>query len=197
MTARRADTPAAFVRALRTAPNLITLSRLVLVGAAAALFAAGHVWAALAPGALAGATDYLDGYVARRTGCVTRLGEILDQFCDVALEVVLLVMASTLPQGLPSFVVLPYVLREIWVAGIRRYTAEKQINIASRWSGKLKSAFLGWSAVPLFLGASLPAASRWSLLLVGLGRAGVLVGLALSLVSGVQYTRDFIRVYAD
>jgi phosphatidylglycerophosphate synthase len=29
---------------------------------------------------LAGITDYLDGYIARRTGQITRLGEILDQF---------------------------------------------------------------------------------------------------------------------
>lgn len=185
------------LEALRAPPNLITLSRLALIGLAATLFAAGHTMGALVPGVLAGATDYLDGYVARRTGRVTRLGEILDQFCDVALELVLLLMATSAARGLPALVLLPYVLREIWVAGLRRYTAEKHINIPSRFTGKLKSAFLGWSAVPLFVGLSLPSSSAWSAPLILLGRTGVAAGLVLSLVSGALYTRDFVRAYAE
>lgn len=184
------------VEALRAPPNLITLSRLGLIALAAGLFAAGSTVGALVPGVLAGATDYLDGYVARRTGRVTRLGEILDQFCDVALELVLLLMAVSGSRGLPTLVLLPYVLREVWVAGLRRYTAEKQINIPSRLTGKLKSAFLGWSAVPLFLGLSLPVASSWATPLILFGRVGVTLGLVLSLVSGLLYTRDFVRAYA-
>jgi len=43
---------------------------------------------------VAGVTDYLDGYIARRTGQVTRLGEILDQFCDLCFESFLIVMAT-------------------------------------------------------------------------------------------------------
>jgi cardiolipin synthase len=186
-----------FARALRSPPNLVTLSRIGLIAVAVALFAAGRTQLALLPGVLAGATDYLDGWLARRTGRVTRLGEILDQFCDVALELVLLVMASTFAHGLPPVLLVPYVLREMWVAGIRRYAAEKRVNIPSRFTGKLKSAFLGWSAVPLFLGASLATSSPWAFWLVALGRVGVVVGLLLSVVSGVQYTRDFIRVYED
>lgn len=199
MTARATSPGAAapLLDALRAPPNLITLSRLALIGLAAALFAAGNTAAALVPGVLAGATDYLDGYVARRTGRVTRLGEILDQFCDVALELVLLLMATHAAGGLPVFVLLPYVLREIWVAGVRRYTAEKQINIPSRLTGKLKSAFLGWSAVPLFVGLGLSPASGWAEPLILLGRAGIAVGLVLSLVSGALYTRDFVRAYAE
>ena len=57
-------------------------------------------------GAVAGATDYVDGWLARRTGQVTRLGEILDQFCDVALELAFLVFAITL-HVLPVVVLAP------------------------------------------------------------------------------------------
>jgi CDP-diacylglycerol--glycerol-3-phosphate 3-phosphatidyltransferase len=176
-------------RALLTGPNLITLSRLALLAGALVAFQAGWAALALGMGVSAGITDYLDGWWARRSGQVSRLGEILDQFCDVALELTLLVMATQLHQVLPVWVLVPYVLREIWVAGVRRLAAEHGRNIASRLSGKLKSAFLGWSAVPLYVGAA-GWAGEWGGALVALGRTGVAIGLLASLVSGAQYTRD-------
>ena len=75
----------------------------------------GAVHLAIALGALTGITDYLDGWLARRTGQVTRLGEILDQFCDVVLELTLLTVAVSLGV-LPLWVIVVHVLREVWVA---------------------------------------------------------------------------------
>jgi CDP-diacylglycerol--glycerol-3-phosphate 3-phosphatidyltransferase len=190
MTAARG----ALRRDLTTLPNLITLARLVLIAGALGAHAAGLLLTALLLGATAGATDYLDGWVARRTGQVTRLGEILDQFCDVAVEVVVLLLAVSYA-AVPAAALAPYVLREVWVAAIRRSAASLGANVPSRLSGKVKSAFLGWSAVPLFLGAVAlrghPAAGG----LVLVGTAALYVGLALSLWSGARYTLDYARIY--
>ncbi|HEY7859420.1 MAG TPA: CDP-alcohol phosphatidyltransferase family protein [Candidatus Nanopelagicales bacterium] len=66
-----------------TTPNLISFARLLGVP----LF----LWLVLGPQAdlwavvllmVAGATDWLDGYVARRTGQITRLGQLLDPVAD-------------------------------------------------------------------------------------------------------------------
>ena len=190
----RAPARGAFVRALATPPNVVTLSRLAFLFAALGMFHAHVTRAALVLGTLAGLTDYLDGWLARRLGQVTRLGEILDQFCDIALELSMLLVATSLPDGLPRAILAPYVLREIWVAGIRRFTAEHGVNIASRKSGKLKSALLGWSSLPLFAGA-LGLAGAASPVLLRVGQLGIGLGLACGLVSGAQYTLDFISVY--
>ena len=181
--------------ALATGPNLITLSRLALLAVALPgfyLFGAVHL--AIALGALAGITDYLDGWLARRTGQVTRLGEILDQFCDVVLELTLLTVAVSLGV-LPLWVIVLHVLREIWVAAIRRSSIELGTNIPSRRSGKLKAAFVGWSCLPLLVGAA-GLAGGWSLVLVRVGQVGLGLGLALTVVSGLGYTADWARVYA-
>ncbi|MEP6654936.1 MAG: CDP-alcohol phosphatidyltransferase family protein [Myxococcales bacterium] len=181
------------LRDLSTGPNLITLSRLALLAVALALVAAGRLGAGLVFGAVAGITDYADGWLARRTGQVTRLGEILDQFCDVALELVLLVTAIAL-DALPVLVLIPYVLREVWVTSIRRSSIELGENIPSCLSGKLKAAFIGWSAVPLFAGL-FGLVPRWSAALIAVGRASVFVGLFLTVVSALQYTASWIRIY--
>ena len=180
--------------ALTTGPNLITLSRLALLAAALLGFFLGAVGLAIALGALAGITDYLDGWLARRTGQVTRLGEILDQFCDVVLELTLLVVAVSLAV-LPLWVIVLHVLREIWVASIRRSSIELGTNIPSRPSGKLKAAFVGWSCLPLLVGAA-GLAGAWSGALVTLGQVGVAIGLVLTAFSGAAYTTDWARAYS-
>lgn len=179
--------------ALATGPNLITLSRLGLLGFALVAFGCGAVGAALLMGALAGATDYLDGWLARKTGQVTRLGEILDQFCDVVLEVVLLVFAVSLGL-LPVLVLIPHVLREVWVQCLRRSSIELGENIPSAFVGKLKAAFVGWSCLPLFAGG-LGAGGAAAPVLLRIGQAGIAVGIALTVASAIAYTRAWIRIY--
>lgn len=189
----RAPRGSALAQALRTGPNVVTLSRLALLAVALLAFGLGAVKLALLLGALAGATDYIDGWWARRTGQVSRLGEILDQFCDVVLEISLLLMAVSLG-FLPLAVMLPQILREVWVQCLRRSSIELGENIPSRLSGKLKAAFMGWSFIPLYLGGlGVAGASSPALLLAG--QVGIGMGVALTLLSGLQYTLSWAAVF--
>lgn len=179
--------------ALATPPNVVTLSRLLLIGGAFGAADLGAARLALALGAAAGATDHVDGWLARRTGRVTRIGEILDQFCDVVGELSCLVYAIA-AGTLPLLAIVPWTLRELWVAGLRRSSIELGQNIPTHWTGKLKTAFIGWSALPLFAGLS-RLGGEASAFLLALGRAGIVVGVGLGVVSGVHYTAAWIRIY--
>lgn len=64
---------------LRSLPNLVSISRLALA-AAFVLWAQPDVRIVLVMAALA--TDYLDGWIARRLGPMTRVGALLDPFAD-------------------------------------------------------------------------------------------------------------------
>jgi CDP-diacylglycerol--glycerol-3-phosphate 3-phosphatidyltransferase len=179
--------------ALAKPPNLVTLSRLALIACAFGAASLGAPRLALTLGATAGASDYVDGWLARRTGRVTRLGEILDQFCDVVLELGCL-MCAVAAGALPLAALVPWVLREVWVVCIRRSSIELGENIPTHWTGKLKAAFVGWSALPLFAGL-LRVGGEASGFLLALGQVGVAIGLGLSVVSGVWYTAAWIRIY--
>jgi cardiolipin synthase len=182
-----------FARDLRTAPNLITLSRIALIVAAAPLFISGWDGPGMLLAIIAGLTDYADGMVARRTGQVTRLGEILDQFSDLVYESLLLLIA--VQRGfLPAVVLYLYLFREFWIVCIRRFLAGVGGNIPSTILGKLKSNFINWGFLPAFLHMAgwlhgLEPYLGW------LGRLGAGLGIAASYISGVQYTRSFIRAY--
>jgi cardiolipin synthase (CMP-forming) len=181
-------------RDIRTIPNVITLSRIgLLIVAAAIYFFGGHRGVAILLAVVAGVTDYLDGAIARATGQVTRLGEILDQFCDVCYESLVLTVAIN-ARFFPPWVILVYLLREFWVLAIRRYVAELGVNIRSSLAGKLKTNFVMWGFLPTFLSLAgvVPRAEPY---LAQAGRIMVGVGLLFSYVSAWGYTRAFMAAY--
>ena len=86
--------------AIATVPNAISFGRLVLMPAAAWLLARGSWAAGLWLTAVLGATDWVDGWLARRTGTVTRLGQLLDPLADrllIASVAVALLVRGVLP----------------------------------------------------------------------------------------------------
>lgn len=183
-----------FAADLATPPNIITLSRIVLILIAAALFFAGHQTLGMALAVVGGVTDYLDGWLARRTGRVTRLGEILDQFCDIFFESLVLFIAVAHFHFLPLWVMPAYLGREFWVTSIRRFMAGHQLNIETNFLGKLKTNFVMWSFLPTFMSIKhvLPGLEPG---LSYLGKFGIAVGILFGYGSAVAYTRQLVTGY--
>lgn len=182
-----------FGRDLTSVPNLITLSRIVLLLTATLSYFYGSKLLALVLAVSGGLSDYADGIVARRTGQVSRLGEILDQFGDLCFES--LVLLAAISEGfLPAPVLFVYLFREFWVVSIRRYMAAMGENIASSLPGKLKSNFLCWGFLPTFLAISGKLAVLEPFV-TGLAWIGIYGGLVLSYGSAVGYTRQFVAAY--
>ncbi len=185
---------ASIQRDLRTVPNMITLMRIVLLccGVTVYFYVSNVVGIALA--ILAGVTDYLDGYLARRMKQVTRLGEILDQLCDLCFESFIIILATLQGFFAPYFIFL-YLFREFWVTCLRRFMAEARINIPSSFVGKLKTNLIMWGFFPTYLSVSnlIPALEPY---LGYLGRVSVGAGLLMGYVSALGYTKAFAAGYA-
>ena len=74
---------------------------------------------------LAGLTDYLDGYVARKTNTESSLGALLDLLADKLLVCLILVWLVTLNNSLIFIIpVLIIILRELSISSIRQYIVE-------------------------------------------------------------------------
>ncbi|MEE4252340.1 MAG: CDP-diacylglycerol--glycerol-3-phosphate 3-phosphatidyltransferase, partial [Alcanivoracaceae bacterium] len=108
-----------------TLPNLITLARLLLIPVFVAVFYLPYGWASMAAAGiflLAGLTDLLDGYLARRLNQTSRFGAFLDPVADklmVAAALVLLVQAhATIWLAVPALVIIS---REITVSALREW----------------------------------------------------------------------------
>ncbi len=67
-------------------PNILSVIRLCMVPVFVILFLNGNIPAAVIVFILAGATDVLDGYIARRFNCTSTLGKVLDPLADKLLQ---------------------------------------------------------------------------------------------------------------
>ncbi|HEY5516515.1 MAG TPA: CDP-alcohol phosphatidyltransferase family protein [Pengzhenrongella sp.] len=100
-----------------TVPNLISFGRLALVPVFAVLIIRGEdVWA-LAVLAVSGASDWLDGSIARRFNQVSRLGQILDPAAD-RLFILVTLIGLALRDVVPVWLVITLVGRDLLLAGL-------------------------------------------------------------------------------
>ena len=90
--------------------------------------------------ALAGFTDWLDGYIARKQNLVTSLGKFLDPLADKVLVSITLIMLLSLNR-VPAWIVAIIIAREVAVTGLRIAVAHEDISIESSRLAKYKTAF--------------------------------------------------------
>ena len=172
---------------LATIPNLLSFARIVGVTLAVILYLRGYGWSAIAIGTVAGLTDHLDGYLARRLKQETALGAMLDQAADSFTTAILLAML-VVTGGIPFAFLMIFLLREFWVGTVRRYGATVGMEIPSIALGKLATAVIYWAILTVAV-VNLPDIPAWVETpahwtgLVGLG-----AGLAISCLTGWRYT---------
>jgi cardiolipin synthase len=134
-----------------TVPNALSLGRLACVPLFLYLLFGreNRVGAALLLAGL-GATDWVDGYVARHFNQVSDLGKILDPVADRILLVVGMI-AIVIDGSVPPVIFWLAVVREVLVAGITLLLGAlgaRRIDVS--WAGKC-GTFLMMVAFPLFL----------------------------------------------
>lgn len=93
-------------------PNILTMLRVALIGVFIWQYVIGHRYWAMGVFLVAGATDFLDGYIARKHNLVTNFGKLMDPLADKLMLVTALtcLMASGL---VPLWVVLVVVAKEL------------------------------------------------------------------------------------
>jgi CDP-diacylglycerol--glycerol-3-phosphate 3-phosphatidyltransferase/cardiolipin synthase len=186
-------------------PNILTLSRIFAIP----LLAWFLWWPDWATGflvafglyCLMGITDYFDGYLARASGAVSKLGIFLDPIADkIMVAAVILVLAA---QGVLRG---PYVgdahviagliilVREIAVSGLREFLGGLQVSMPVSRLAKWKTTFQLVALGSLILGQGLP---DWTVMLGDLeanvphtvGLVTLWAAAVLTLITGWDYLR--------
>jgi CDP-diacylglycerol--glycerol-3-phosphate 3-phosphatidyltransferase/cardiolipin synthase len=188
-----------------TLPNTLTLSRILALPLLAFLlwwpnWALGYGFAFVLY-CLMGITDYFDGYLARSSGAVSKLGVFLDPIADkiMVATVILVLTAQGILRG-------PYVgdmhviagliilVREIAVSGLREFLGGLQVSIPVSKLAKWKTTFQLVALGALILGGALP---QWNVVLGGIvlnvphtvGLTTLWAAAILTLLTGWDYLR--------
>jgi len=142
-------------------PNLVTLSRIILIPVLIGVYYTPDGWLTreaqnvigTSVFILAGITDWLDGYLARRLNQMSAFGAFLDPVADKLIVVAALVVLLHLePPRVHAFVALIIIGREIAISALREWMAKvgQAKSVAVAFVGKLKTVSQ-MVAIPLLL----------------------------------------------
>ena len=171
-------------------PNFITVVRILLIPVFVALFITPTPDRSLSAAVIfviAAVTDMLDGYIARRTGQVTKLGKLLDPIADKLLVLSALILLVNVDR-VSALVAILVIAREVAVTGIRAIAAGEGMIIAAETTGKYKMA-LQVVAIVLLILEGTGLAELGNLHLAGI--VTLYISLVLGYVSGGQYVWSF------
>lgn len=181
--------------------NGLSIFRIVAAFAIVPLLLYQFYFTTLVVFALAGISDFFDGWLAKKYNVVTKLGGVLDHMGDKFLAVnALLLLMMFLQIWLVIIPVVLMIARELYVSGLREFLGTQKMDMpvpSARMSmGKIKTTLQLVSIGVLLLwiyvinaGYTHPFLTRW-LLFIGIG--GLWLSLVASLWSATQYTRVFM-----
>lgn len=180
-------------------PNLLTYGRIFLVSVmVGAFFWKGDAarWSALVIFAVAGATDFFDGYLARAWAQQSRLGQMLDPIADkllVAVALILLVAWKTV-SGLTLIPAIIILCREMLVCGLREFLATAKVSVPVSKMAKWKTTIQMFAIGFLLAG---PAGDKIFALNTTVGIVGLWAAALLTLYTGYDYFRAGLRHAVD
>ncbi|HFH9838204.1 TPA: CDP-diacylglycerol--glycerol-3-phosphate 3-phosphatidyltransferase [Streptococcus suis] len=170
-------------------PNALTLGRILIIPVFILLLTLwdsylSHVLATVLF-ALASATDYLDGYLARKWQVVTNFGKFADPMADKILVMTAFIMLVELGFA-PAWIVAIIICRELAVTGLRLLLVENGgVVLAAAMPGKIKTFSQMFAIIFLLL--------HWTLL----GQITLYIALFFTLYSGYDYFKGASYLFKD
>lgn len=162
---------------MRITANQVTLARIFLLPVPAYMLIYGEIvqwWIAFSLFVILGATDFVDGWMARREG-PTRLGSLIDPVADkIFIAAILLSMVAT--GVFPAWVISVLLSRELLMTALRSSVAFRQEAIKTSRLAKLKTIVQMGGLGTIFLTITL---AREALVIVSLALAIPFLAVAI------------------
>ncbi len=178
-----------------TIPNILTMSRIFVIPVLVLSFYLDQPFGshlAFILFTIAGITDFFDGYLARATGSVSKIGQFLDPIADklMVAAVILMVVAFKWVEGIHVVAAVVIMCREIMVSGLREFLAGIQVSVPvtflAKWKTTVQMVALGalvWTKGAPQIG--LPANEIGTILLW--------IAAILTLYTGYDYLRAGLK----
>jgi CDP-diacylglycerol--glycerol-3-phosphate 3-phosphatidyltransferase len=173
-------------QSLLNVPNQLTALRLLLSIVLFVLIDLEYYLASALVFVVAAATDWLDGFWARRYGQVTNLGRILDPFVDKIIVCGTFIFLVAVPgSGVQAWMAVVIVGRELLVTALRSYLEGEGADFSASMSGKLKMVVQCIAATAslyaLHLDGARPQVLQWAVV------ASIWAAVLLTIYSGAMY----------
>ena len=172
--------------------NLLTLTRIVFAVVIFGFLAIkNYYFIALVLFFIAGVTDYLDGFLARKYKASSQIGEILDPLADKILIIFLFFgLAVNLSSFLLGFAGSLIVTREIWISSLRDFNARNNNIKATKviYIAKIKTSIQLFTILLYLI-----ALAFNKMLLIIIADIFVIISVLITLYTGFIYTYNSFK----
>lgn len=179
-------------------PNLLTMLRVVMIPIVLWLVYDGrpimNFWAAWVYAAAA-VTDALDGWLARKRGLVSVLGQLLDPLADKLLIMALLVVMTDMGR-VPAWATIIIVARELSITSLRTIAVTEGVDIAANQGGKEKAALQMVAVLFLVLHHSYDLDFVFYTAHANLHEVGIVL-LYLSVFFAITSAGEYVRLFVE
>ena len=117
-------------------PNILTIIRLLLIPIIVNLIFDGNYLAAFIIFTISGATDVLDGFIARKFNLISNFGKLMDPLADKLTQVSVLASLVIL-KIIPIWILIIVILKELIMVIGASFLYGKDVVVYSKWYGKL------------------------------------------------------------
>ncbi|HMQ10132.1 MAG TPA: CDP-diacylglycerol--glycerol-3-phosphate 3-phosphatidyltransferase [Oligoflexia bacterium] len=188
--------PSKVHRTIFNLPNCLSMGRLLLIPLLYFIFSCYESAEAIKfysclIFSLAMFTDFLDGYIARKTGQITFFGKVLDPMADklMVTSALLLLMGQNM---VAVWLVIILIGRELVINALRSIAMEQGMHISSSGLGKSKTMVQSFAIAFLLLG-ELTLLKKYNISASDLGLGLLYIATALSILSAGEYFYLFAK----
>ena len=169
-------------------PNLITIARILMVPVIVWAIGSGEMLFAFILFLVAGLSDAIDGFLAKRLGMTTEFGSYLDPLADKALIVSIYVTLGIV-EALPRWLVILVVSRDIMIVAaiILSWLVDKPVTVKPLVVSKANTAAQIILATLVLASLGLGFKFAWVI------DVGIAVVAVLTLLSVAAYVREWVR----
>ena len=186
----------------RQIPNMLTLMRLVAAPVVAVIITLStqplYALIALIIFAIASATDWLDGYLARKWESVSGFGRMLDPIADKLMVIIILaaLMGTALSGPLLAIPAIIIITREVMVSGLREFMAKQDFIVHVTLAAKMKTT-IQLIAIGFLIGTFIfEQDSLYALLSYRTGLFGIWFAALITAQTGIAYFTSAMRYLA-
>tara|TARA_B100001245_G_scaffold200852_1_gene160820 strand:- start:375 stop:923 length:549 start_codon:yes stop_codon:yes gene_type:complete len=179
---------------MKNVPNILTIFRIISLPVLILMMLSSdkniNSYAVLLFIAIA-ASDFFDGYFARKMDLESSFGKMLDPIAD-KLFILAVIICLMIKGNIAHFSLIPgflIIFREIFISGLREYYSSKNTNsvINVSYLGKIKTAI---QMLSLFLILTAPISLQFNDLLNNTGIVTLWIAMIFSIISGYQYYKE-------
>lgn len=169
---------------LKNVPNILTIIRFLFIPIIVNLIFTGDYILAFVFFTISGATDVLDGFIARKFNLISNFGKLMDPLADKLTQVCILASLVKV-EIIPFWILVIVILKELIMVIGASFLYGKDVVVYSKWYGKLATVLFYLAIVISLINKQFNAGALW----VNLDLAIYCLALVCTVFSLIMYVK--------